>query len=165
MCIRATSKQAELASSTSSTEESQTLPASCHINHFWNMCRKYVRKGICGHQLGVATWVPEDVEDCRQARRQQRSSGGRLRRCSPPQSTSITTVHDTACNRPECYIEYVLLRIGWVCHNCGGQNGPGYEYCEVMLADPYHPHDPDLYSRCGHGVCRNCTPPPRRGRR
>jgi hypothetical protein len=34
-----------------------------------------------------------------------------------------------------------------------------------MLADPYHPHDPDLYSRCGHGVCRNCTPPPRRGRR
>jgi len=132
---------------------------------FLTMCRKSVRKGICGHQLGTATWVPENIEDCRQARRQPRSSTGRLRRCNPPQSTTVSMVHDRACDRPECYIEFVLLRIGWVCHNCGGLNGPGIEYCEILLPDPYYPLDRDLDSRCTHGVCRECMPRPRQRRR
>ncbi|KAI0190459.1 hypothetical protein EV127DRAFT_339751 [Xylaria flabelliformis] len=125
------------------------------------MCQKFIRRGICGHQLGRATWVPENVRECPTARHRARLYGGRIIRCNPPISTHISNINNTACQNDDCLIEYVLLRCGWICHHCRGTNQAGVEYCETMIPDRRHPHDRDLDDPCGHSVCGSCRPRPR----
>ncbi len=121
------------------------------------MCRKAVRYGLCGHQLGPASWYPEDPEECRLARQafRRHARTGKLLRCSPTVSTTVIQDDSMVCPRPDCYINHILVGRGWLCCECRSANPGGTTQCDGSVRTNQPPY---YEERCLHYPCSNCRP-------